>query len=179
MKINIVSKHLQVTDGMRSYVEKKMPRIQRYFDEDDVFDVTVTFSVQKNAQSAEVLVKVKGMFLKAIERSEDIYASLDLAVDKIEKQIVRYKDKFKDRKHGAGTGASSLKMNVYEASSVEAHAPKIVVTKEIEAKPMLVEEAAMQMELMNKPFFVFRSASTGEINIVYKRDDGDIGLIEP
>jgi putative sigma-54 modulation protein len=177
MKINIVSKHLQVTDSMRSYVEKKMPRIKKYFDNDDVFDVTVTFSVQKNVQTAEVLVKVKGMFLKGIESSEDMYASMDLAMDKIEKQIVRYKNKFKDRKHSSGIG--SLKMNVYEAASVEAHAPKIVISKEIEAKPMVVEEAAMQMELMNKPFFVFRSASTSEINIVYKRDDGDIGLIEP
>jgi putative sigma-54 modulation protein len=176
MKINVVSKHLPVTDGMRSYVEKKMPRIKKYF-ENDAFDVIVTFSVQKNMQTAEVLVKVKGMFLKGIESSEDMYASLDLAMDKIEKQIVRYKDRFKDKKHI--DESTSFKMNVYEAASVEAQAPKIIVSKDIEAKPMAVEEAAMQMDLMNKSFFVFRSAISGDINIVYKRDDVDIGLIEP
>jgi putative sigma-54 modulation protein len=178
MKINIVSKHanMPTVESMRGYVEKKMPRIERYFGGDDL-DVTVTLSVKKNKQTAEMLVKVKGMFLKAIESSEDMYASLDLAVDKIEKQIVRYKDKFNSRKHSGG--GASFKMNVYEAASVEAHAPKIVVSKEIEADHMNVEEAAMQMELMHKPFFVFRNGNTGDINIVYKRDDGDIGLIEP
>jgi putative sigma-54 modulation protein len=176
MKINIVSNHLPVTDGMRSYVDKKMPRIKKYF-EDDTCEVTVTFAVQKNIQSAEVLVKVKGMYLKGIERSEDVYASLDLAMDKIEKQIVRYKDRFRDKKHADAAG--SLKMNVYEAASMDDQAPKIIASKDIEAKPMDVEEAAMQMELMNKSFFVFRSAVSGDINIVYKRDDGNIGLIEP
>ena len=177
MKINIVSKHLPVTEAMRAYAEKKMPRIKKYFDLP--IDVTITFTVQKNIQMVEVLVHVKGLYLKAIERSEDIYASLDLAIDKIERQIVRYKDRIHNRKYDNDNDNDILKMNVYNASSVEASAPEIIVTKEIAAKPMAVEEAAMQMDLLNKSFFVFRSAATGEINVVYKRDDGNIGLIEP
>ncbi len=175
MKINIVSKQIPVTDAMRSYAEKKMPRIKKYFDVP--IDVTITFSVQKNIQTVEVLVHVKGLYLKGIEKSEDIYASLDLAMDKIERQIVRYKDRIHNHKYDTDSGF--LRMNVYNASSVEASAPEIIVSKEIPAKPMAVEEAAMQMDLLNKPFFVFKSASSGSINVVYKRDDGNIGLIEP
>lgn len=175
MKLNIVSKQMPVTEPIRNYAEKKMQRIEKFFD--DQLDVTVTFSVQKNMQTVEFLVHAKGLYLKGIERSEDIYASMDLAVDKIEKQISRYKDRLIARKHVPMDG--SLKMNIYEAASVEASKPEIIVTKEIGAKPMAVEEAAMQMDLLNKPFFVFRSASSGEINVVYKRDDGNIGLIEP
>ncbi|MDR0454035.1 MAG: ribosome-associated translation inhibitor RaiA [Deferribacteraceae bacterium] len=175
MKINIVSKHLPVTDAMRAYAEKKMPRITKYFDVP--VDVTITFSVQKNIQIAEVLLHVKGLYLKGIEKSEDIYASLDLSIDKIERQIVRYKDRIHNRKHDISN--SSLRMNVYNASSVETDTPEIVISKEISAKPMAVEEAVMQMNLLDKPFFVFRSAVSEEINVVYKRDDGNIGLIEP
>jgi len=175
MKINIVSKQLPVTDAMRAYAEKKMPRIKKYFDVP--IDVTITFSVQKNIQMVEVLVHVKGLYLKGIEKSEDIYASLDLAVDKIERQIVRYKDRIHNRKYDSNN--SFLRLNVYNASSMEANIPEIIISKEIAAKPMAVEEAAMQMDLLNKTFFVFRSATSGEINVVYKRDDGNIGLIEP
>ena len=175
MKINIVSKQIPVTNAMRTYAEKKMTRITKYFDVP--VDVTITFSVQKNIQMVEVLVHVKGLYLKGLEKSEDIYASLDLAIDKIDRQIVRYKDRINNRKYDSNN--SFLRMNVYNVSSVEASAPEIIVSKEIAAKPMAVEEAAMQMDLLNKSFFVFRSASSGEVNVVYKRDDGNIGLIEP
>ena len=171
MNLNIVSKSVPVTDGMRSYAEKKLQRVKKYFD--DTLDVTVTFSVQRNIQTVEVLVHTRGLYLKGMERSEDLYASLDLAVDKIERQIARYKDRLVDRKFSDTDG--TLKMSVYEATSVEESKPEIIVTKDIGVKPMSVEEAAMQMDLMNKQFFVFRN-ETGDISVIYKRDDGNIGL---
>lgn len=171
MNMNIISKNVPVTDGMRSYTEKKMQRIKKFFD--DTLDVTVTFSVQKNMQTVEVLAHTKGLYLKGVERSEDLYASLDLAVDKIERQITRYKDRLHARKYADSDG--TLKMSVYEAASVEESNPEVIVTKDVGVKPMSVEEAAMQMDLMNKQFFVFRN-ETGDINVIYKRDDGNIGL---
>jgi putative sigma-54 modulation protein len=173
MDINIVSKGLKVTDAMRSYSEKKLTRIKKYFAEDPV-DFTVTFaSHHKNSYAVEVLAHSKGLYLKGVETSSDPYAALDLVVDKIERQVVRYKDRIDQRKHTEQS--STLQMAVYEAASVEEEKPEIIVSKSIGVKPMTVEEAAMQMDLMNKDFFVFRN-ETGALNVVYRRDDGNIGL---
>ncbi len=173
MNLNIVSKNLPVTDGMRSYTEKKMQRIKKYFD--DSLEITVTFSVQKNMQMVEVLAHASGLYLKGMDRSEDMYASLDQAVDKIERQVARYKSRLVGRKNSGPD--STLKMSVFEVGSVEEAKPEMIITKDIDVKPMTVDEAAMQMDLMNKQFFVFRN-ERGEINVVYKRDDGNIGLFQ-
>ncbi|MDR2400351.1 MAG: ribosome-associated translation inhibitor RaiA [Deferribacteraceae bacterium] len=173
MNINIVSKGLKVTEAMRSYSEKKLARIKKYFASDTV-DFTVTFAMQhKNSYVVEVLAHSKGLYLKGVETSSDPYAALDLVVDKIERQVVRYKDRISQRKHAEHS--SSLQMAVYEAASVEEEKPEVIISKSIDVKPMSVEEAAMQMDLMNKDFFVFRN-EVGALNVVYKRDDGNIGL---
>lgn len=177
MRINIVSKQITVTDAIRNYAEKKMQRVKKYFDESNaVLDITITFSVQKNTQNAEVLVHTKGIYLKGLGRSDDLYASLDFAVDKIEKQVAKYKDRLKDRKEKGASG-SALRMNVYEADAIESRKPAALITKEFPGEPMDVEEAVMQMELLNKQFFAFRNEN-GMLNVVYQRDDGNIGLIE-
>lgn len=173
MTINFVSKHLPVTEGMRSYAEKKMPRITKFFD--FPIDVTITISTLKNWQTVEVLINAKGLYLKGAEKSEDFYASLDLAIDKIERQISKYKDRIKSRKY-SDMGADPLKMNVYESESIEKSQPTVIVTKDIDGKPMSIDEAVMQMNLLNKEFFIFKSGS-GITSVVYKRDDGNIGLI--
>jgi putative sigma-54 modulation protein len=173
MNINIVSKGLKVTDAMRGYSEKKLARIKKYFS-DDTVDFTVTFaSHHKNSYSVEVLAHSRGLYLKGVENSGDPYAALDLVVDKIERQVVRYKDRIAQRKYTEHS--STLQMAVYEAASVEEEKPEIIVSKSIGVKPMTVEEAAMQMDLMNKDFYVFRNGA-GELNVVYRRDDGNIGL---
>ncbi|MDR2105110.1 MAG: ribosome-associated translation inhibitor RaiA [Deferribacteraceae bacterium] len=172
MNINIVSKGLKVTDAMRSYSEKKLARIEKYFS--DTVDITVTFAMQhKNSHIVEVLAHSRGLYLKGVEAANDPYAALDLVVDKIERQVVRYKNRIGQRKHTEQS--SSLRMSVYEAASVEEEKAEIIVSKDIDVKPMTVEEAAMQMDLMNKDFFVFRNED-GLLNVVYKRDDGNIGL---
>ena len=121
------------------------------------------------------------MFLKGIERSEDMYASIDLAVDKIERQVVKYKEKLTSRKNIENRESmENLKLSVYDYDEDSAiDEPTVVISKQIPAKPMDIEEAIMQMDLMNRNFFVFRNAENSEINVVYKRDDGKVGIIEP
>ena len=179
MNITVNAKHTTLTDAIRDYSEKKIQRIAKYFD--DNMDVHVNLNAEKNMHIAQIFVNVKGMFLKGIERSEDMYASIDMAVDKIERQVVKYKEKLTSRKNIENRESmEDLKLSVYdynEDSAIEE--PTVVISKQIPAKPMDIEEAIMQMDLMNKNFFVFRNAENSEINVVYKRDDGKVGIIEP
>lgn len=176
MNVKITAKNLELTDAIKNYIEKKLKRIDKYFDY--VLDVSVILEVQRNVHSAEILVNAKGVFLKGLERTEDLYASIDLAIDKIERQLSKYKDKLKD-KVGAEVQSKPFTLNVFESESFNEDKPKIIITKEMPAKPMSVDEAVMQMNLLNKNFFAFRNAETNDINVVYKRDDGNIGLIQP
>ena len=178
MNITVNAKHTTLTDAIKDYSEKKIQKIAKYFD--DNMDVHVNLNVEKNMHIAEIFVNVKGMFLKGIEKSEDMYASIDMAMDKIERQVVKYKEKLQTRKSAENRASmDDLKLNVYDYNEDSAiDEPKIVITKSLPAKPMDIEEAIMQMDLMNKNFFVFRNAENSEINVVYKRDDGKVGLIE-
>lgn len=177
MNVQITAKNMNLTDPIRDYAEKKVEKIKKYFD--DIIEVSVLLEVQKNVHVAEILVVAKGVFLKGLEKSEDLYASIDLAVDKIDKQLVKYKEKIKGRKLLDRDFHQPLKLNVYETDTVQNENPTIVVSKDMPVKPMGIDEAVMQMDLLNKNFFVFRDAETAEVNVVYKRDDGNIGLIEP
>lgn len=179
MNITVNAKHTTLTDAIKEYSEKKIQRIAKYLD--DNMDVHVNLNIEKNMHIAEIFVNVKGMFLKGIEKSEDMYASIDMAVDKIERQVVKYKEKLQNRKNAEDRDSmEDLKLSVYNYSEDNAiDEPTIVISKQIPAKPMDIEEAIMQMDLMNKNFFVFRNAENSEINVVYKRDDGKVGIIEP
>lgn len=177
MNIQITGKNIELTNAIRSYVEKKVSKVKKYFDQ--VIDVQVILDVQKNVHLAEILVNAKGVFLKGLERSEDLYASIDLAIDKIDRQLVKYKEKLKTKKLMDKDFEKPLKLNIYENDSMDSDKPSIIVSKHIPVKPMDVEEAVMQMDLLNKNFFVFRNAVSSEVNVVYRRDDGNIGLIEP
>lgn len=177
MNIHITVKNIELTDAIKSYVEKKVAKVKRYFDQ--VIDVNVVLDVHKNVHLAEVLVNAKGVFLKGAEKSEDLYASIDLAVDKIDRQLVKYKSKLKNKKLIDKKFEQPLKLDVYNVDSLDADDPVSIITKDIPVKPMDVEEAVMQMDLLNKNFFVFRNAKSSEVNVVYKRDDGNIGLITP
>lgn len=177
MHIQITAKNIDLTDAIRSYVNKKIGKVKKYFDQ--VIEVHVVLEVQKNLHTAEVLVNAKGVFLKGLEKSEDLYASIDLAVDKIERQLVKYKEKIQSKKLMNKDFEEPFRLNVIETGSLDTDNPVTVISKQIPVKPMDVEEAVMQMDLLNKNFFVFRNADSSEVNVVYKRDDGNIGLIEP
>lgn len=177
MNITVNAKNTTLTDAIKDYSEKKIQKIAKYFD--DHLDVHVNLNVEKNMHIAEIFVNVRGMFLKGIEKSEDMYASIDMAVDKIDRQLAKYKQKLHSRKNSEIKEAKDLTLNVYDYNEDSViDEPKVVITKQIPAKPMDIEEAIMQMDLMNKNFFVFRNAENLDINVVYKRDDGKVGLIE-
>ncbi|ADD68082.1 sigma 54 modulation protein/ribosomal protein S30EA [Denitrovibrio acetiphilus DSM 12809] len=176
MNIQITARNIELTDAIRDYAEKKVSKLEKYFDY--ITDANVLLEVQKNVHIVEVLVSAKGVFMKGLEKSEDLYASIDLAVDKIEKQLVKYKEKLKDKKIQDKDYDTPLKLNILDSQSVEDSETRIIITKEMPVKPMDPEEAVMQMDLLNKPFFVFRNSDTNEVAVVYQRDDGNIGLIE-
>lgn len=176
MNIQITARNIDLTNAIRSYAEKKVSKLEKYFDH--ITEASVLLEVQKNVHIVEVLISAKGVFMKGLEKSEDLYASIDLAVDKIEKQLVKYKEKLKNKKLQDKEYDTPLKLNVLDSQSIEDSETRVIITKDIPVKPMDAEEAVMQMDLLNKSFFVFRNSDTNELAVVYQRDDGNIGLIE-
>ncbi|TET06758.1 MAG: ribosome-associated translation inhibitor RaiA [Candidatus Atribacteria bacterium] len=177
MKIIFKGKHIEVTDAMRNYIEKKLSKIERHFDH--ILEVIVTLSVEKNRQIVEVTLQASRALIRAEEETDDMYASIDKVADKLERQIQKYKDKYLKKPH-SGTerkGLAKERVNVEDSESNEI--AKIVKTKRFAIKPMSVEEAAMQMDLLGHNFFVFANDNTNKVNVLYKRKDGNFGLIEP
>jgi len=173
VKVIISGKHMEVTNALKDYVRKKIGKLEKYFK--DITEVQVTLSVEKDRHIVEVTILVNGIILRGEEETGDMYASIDMVVDKLEKQIEKYKTKLykKYRK--------SFRFNDVETVSQkeENDEPKIVKTKRFAIKPMSVEEAVLQMDLLGHDFFVFTNAKTDEVNVVYRRKDGNYGLIEP
>lgn len=177
MKIVFKGKHIEVTDAMRNYIEKRLNKIERHFDH--ILEVIVTLSVEKNRQIVEVTLQASRALIRAEEETDDMYASMDKVADKLERQIQKYKDKYLRKSH-PGTERKGLAregVNVEDSESNEI--AKIVKTKRFAIKPMSVEEAAMQMDLLGHNFFVFANDNTNKVNVLYKRKDGNFGLIEP
>lgn len=177
MKIIFKGKHIEVTDAMRNYIEKRLNKIERHFDH--ILEVIVTLNVEKNRQIVEVTLQASRALIRAEEETDDMYASMDKVADKLERQIRKYKDKYLKKSH-PGTerkGLTKEGVNVEDSESNEI--AKIVKTKRFATKPMSVEEAAMQMDLLGHNFFVFANDNTNKVNVLYKRKDGNFGLIEP
>ena len=177
MQIQITAKNINITEAIRNYTNKKLSKLDKYLNKP--LDINVLLEVQKNVHLVEILARGSGVILKGRESSEDLYASIDLAMDKIDRQLIKYKEKLKNKKFLEKDYEEPFKLNVFDVDSFDEDLPKVIITKSMPAKPMNVEEAVMQMDLLNKFFFVFKNANSSEINIVYKRDDGNIGLIEP
>ncbi|EYE89840.1 hypothetical protein Q428_00770 [Fervidicella metallireducens AeB] len=171
MRLTVVGKNIMLTDALKDIVEKKLGKLDRYFDPQ--VEVNATLSVQKNRQIIEVTIPFNGMILRGEEATEDMYSSIDSVVDKIEKQIIKHKTKL-ERKIHEGT----LRFPEVEEDNIDEE-PKIVKNKKFYVKPMDAQEAILQMELLGHNFFVFRDAETNDVNVIYKRKDGNYGLIEP
>ena len=173
MKYIISGRGTNVTDGLRSAVEEKLGKLEHYFTPDT--EVHVTLKVEKDRQKVEVTVPVKGHIIRAEQVSDDMYVSIDLIEDIIERQLRRYKTKIVDSKQSVSNFTSEfMQEDEYNDEDV-----KVIRTKRFAVKPMDPEEACVQMELLNHSFYVFRNAETDEVNVVYKRKGGDYGLIEP
>ena len=173
MKYVITGRGTNVTDGLRSAIEEKLGKLEHYFAPDT--EVHVTLKVEKDRQKVEVTVPVKGHIIRAEQVSDDMYVSIDLIEDIIERQLRKYKTKIVDSKQNVGSFTSEfMQEDDYEDEDV-----KVIRTKRFAVKPMDPEEACVQMELLNHSCYVFRNAETDEVNVVYKRKGGDYGLIEP
>jgi len=177
MKIVIKGKHIEVTDAIRSYIEKRLSKIERHFDH--ILEVIVTLGIEKNRQIIEVTLQASRALIRAEEETDDMYTSIDKVVNKLERQIKKYKEKFYQKSHPNTDrkGLVNERVSIEESKSDET--VRIVRTKRFAIKPMSVEEAAMQMDLLGHNFFVFANDNTNKVNVLYKRKDGNFGLIEP
>ena len=175
MKFIISGKNIEVTEGIKAAIEEKLGRLDKYLVDDTI--VNVTLSVQKGRQKIEVTIPMKGHIIRAEEGSEDMYVSIDLVVDVIERQIRRYKKKLIDKKQSA-LAFSQAFIEDEEDTSYEDDI-QIVKTKKFAMKPVNPEEACLQMEMLGHTFFVFLNSETEQVNVVYKRKNGTYGLIEP
>ena len=173
MNYIISGKNIDVTEGLKAAVYDKLGRLEKFFAEDT--DVQVTFSVEKERQKIEVTIPMKGHIIRAEQSSEDMYVSIDLVVEVIERQVTRYKKKIVDKEQNAAFIQNDF-FNVEEDDDEEV---KIIRSKRFAVKPMDPEEACLQMELLGHSFYVFRNCDTDEINVVYKRKGNTYGLIEP
>ena len=179
MQISVTFRHMESSDPVRSYVEDKLSKVKKYIDEP--VEAQVVLSVEKKIRhKAEVTLVAKGITIKASEETADMYAAVDGVLDKIERQLKRYKDKIKQHKPASGRERRVSKSVITAESIDQGHPePGIIKTNSFPVKPMSVEEAVMQMDLLDKEFLVFTDATSEEINVVYRRKDGNYGLIVP
>ena len=174
MKFIISGKNIDITDGLRSAVQDKIGKLEKYFTPET--EVHVTLSVEKDRQKIEVTIPVKGTVIRSEQVSNDMYVSIDLVVEVIERQVTRYKKKIVDKEQNAAFFRDDF-FNVDDDADDEEI--KIIRSKRFAVKPMYPEDACIQMELLGHNFFVFRNAETEEVNVVYKRKGNTYGLIEP
>ena len=173
MKMIISGKNIDVTPGLRSAVEAKLGKLERYFTADT--EIYVTLSVEKDRQKIEVTIPMKGNIIRSEQTSSDMYVSIDLVEEIIERQLRRYKTKLIAQQQAA----ASFQPDYLEADEEEEEEVKIVRTKKFDIKPMYPEDACVQMELLGHSFYVFCNAETDQVNVVYRRKGNTYGLIEP
>lgn len=173
MKFIISGKNIDVTEGLRTAVEDKIGKLEKYFTPDT--EAQVTLSVEKERQKIEVTIPVKGNIIRSEQVSNDMYVSIDLVEEVIERQLKKYKNKIVEKQQAAASFQKAFIENDYQ----EDDEIKIVRSKKFDIKPMYAEDACIQMELLGHNFYVFCNAETEQVNVVYKRKGGTYGLIEP
>lgn len=174
MKFIILGKNIDVTEGLKNAVEDKIGKLEKYFTPET--EVHVTLSVEKDRQKIEVTIPVKGNIIRSEQVSNDMYVSIDLVEEIIERQLKKYKNKLVDQKQG---NVNYFKKEYVEKEYMEEDEVKIIRSKRFDIKPMYPEDACIQMELLGHNFFVFVNAETDDVNVVYKRKGSTYGLIEP
>ena len=172
MQVTINGKNMEVSEYLRDLTDKKVSKLDRYFPGDT--EVQVTLSVEKNRHIVEVTIPYAGGIIRGEEVTGDMYASIDNVIAKLEKQIIRHRTKLE--KTLRYEDAPEDEADYYDD---EDEGPQIVRVKRFSIKPMSVEEAALQMELLGHSFFVFTNDETNDMNVIYRRKDGNYGLIEP
>jgi len=170
MNIIVNGRHLDITPALKSYAEEKIGRFGKYTS--NITEAVVTLSVEKYRHKAEVLFKVNGFMIQAESVTGEVYSAIDDVVEKLEKQVLKYKEKIHSYRKGEKKAFAAETAGTSEKG-------RIIKNKRFDMKPMSPEEAVDQMELLDKDFFVFNNDMSGEINVVYRRKDGNYGLIEP
>ena len=173
MRFIITGKNIDVTEGLRSAVEEKLGKLDRFFAPET--EVNVTLSVEKERQKIEVTIPVKGNIIRSEQVSSDMYVSIDLVEEVIERQLKKYKNKIVSKQQNAAAFAQEF----VDKDFTDDEDVKIIRTKKFGIKPMDPEEACVQMELLGHNFYVFFNSETEEVNVVYKRKGSTYGLIEP
>ena len=173
MKFIISGKNIDVTPGLRTAVEDKLGKLEKYLTAET--EVHVTLGVEKDRQKIEVTIPVKGNIIRSEQTSNDMYVSIDLVEEIIERQLKKYKNKIIDKKQTAG----NFKQEFIDKDYVDDEEIQIVRSKKFDIKPMYPEDACIQMELLGHNFFVFCNAETDQVNVVYKRKGNTYGIMEP
>ena len=173
MKFIISGKNIDVTEGLRTAIEDKIGKLEKYFKPET--EVFVTLSVEKDRQKIEVTIPIKGNIIRSEQVSNDMYISIDLVEEIIERQLKKYKTKLVDQKQANGF----FKQEFIDNEFMDDEEVRILRTKKFDIKPMYPEDACVQMELLGHSFFVFCNAENGDVNVVYKRKGNTYGLIEP
>jgi putative sigma-54 modulation protein len=179
MQFQVKGRNLEVSEAIRDYAEQKLGKLERQLTDPRV---ELELTVEKNpsiaeSQVAEATIWTRGPVLRAREASSDMRASIDQLVEKLERQVTRYRTRGRSRRRRAARASDPAQETV--SVSEEQSEPEIVKTKQFVVNPMNAEEAVLQLELIGHDFFVFRNAGSGDVNVVYRRRDGDYGLIEP
>ena len=173
MRIKITGRNIELTEGLKAAVEDKLNKLEKYFTPDT--EVNVTLSVEKERQKVEVTIPMKGSYIRSEQVSSDMYVSIDLVEEVIERQLKKYRTKLVTKQQNAAAFAQEFVEKDYE----DEDEVKIIRTKKFGIKPMDPEEACVQMELLGHNFYVFFNSETEEVNVVYKRKGNTYGLIEP
>ena len=172
MNIVVTGRHLEVTPALRTYAEEKITKFKKYLP--DASEAIVTLSVEKYRHKAEVLLKTNGILIQAESVTGEVYSSIDEVAEKLDRQVKKYKGKTTSYRKGAARPAESR-----EETAPPHEEGRIIKNKRFDLKPMSPDEASMQMELLDKDFFVFINDKSNDINVIYRRKDGNFGLIEP
>ena len=179
MNLQITGKRVDVTDAMKIYIEKKINKITKKLR--DVQDVIVTLRIERYHHIAEISIAADHLSIRGEGNTADMYSSIDAACSKIEKQIRKYRSRLQSRRTARPDKVREAMMTVYDhrAISRDQDSRVVVSVDRIPVKPMTLEDAVMEMDLMNQDFLVFKNAESDDINVIYHRRDGNIGLIEP
>ena len=174
MKVTVIAKNMELTDALKEIVQKKISKLEKYFEGN--VEAKATLSVQKNRHKIEIMIPFNGVVLRGEESTSDMYKSLDLVEDKLERQIRKQKTRL-SRKHSGSLRFGEI--NNIDIKPSEEEEGKLVKVKKFGVKPMNSEEAILQMDLLGHNFFVYQDADSSKVNVIYRRKDGDYGLLEP
>jgi len=177
MEITVTFRHTEPMESLKKYAEEKVSKLKKYLD--IPVEAHIVLSVEKFRHQADITLSLNGTRIKAVEETEDMYSAIDQVMDKIEKQVKRHISKTRDHRPESTRDEDSSMNDLAEQDSVLAQDEPVIEVEKMVAKPMDPEEAAMQLNLSKQDFLVFRNSRSNEINVIYRRGDNDLKLIEP